>query len=484
MARTLPSARDRGQTCPWTPPSPLLTEATTAFLLRCRSVVRGARRLLAASLVLVACAANTPPAVAVPEPTAVAPVTGDDATASVVRDEDPGAVEARADEFEPVEPVEPVAPVVDPKVPRFAAACAVGERARVQAVGDVLLHQELQRTAYADPRGARALWSEVEDLLADADLTIANLESPLAPGLSRDGSEVEDPGARYDRVVYTAYPSFNVHPLLARGLVESGVDLVTTANNHALDRGPEGIDRTIASLRAAKLPFVGTRSQADARAERTRTWSIVVPAGMLQIGVVACTEWVNQKPDPLHQVLRCKSDRAWIEREVRRLRARADVDVVAVAPHWGKEYAPEPEQWQRAWAQRMIDAGASLVLGGHPHVLQPWERMVAGDGREAGVIWSLGNFASHQQNLAKRSEAIVQVGLVRDAAGTTRVAAFAAHPLHQARHGEDYVVRSLVRAEGPSDAMEHVRSVLGRAAELVPGQAWWDVTPCQPSSGR
>jgi poly-gamma-glutamate synthesis protein (capsule biosynthesis protein) len=366
----------------------------------------------------------------------------------------------------------------DPKVPRFAAACVEGERVRVNAVGDVLLHQELQRTAYADPRGARALWAEVEDLLADAELTLANLESPLAPGLARDGSEVEDPGRRYDNVVYTAYPSFNVHPLLARGLVEGGVDLVTTANNHALDRGPEGIDRTIRELRRAKLPFVGTRTQADARAERTTTWSTIAQAGPLRVAVVACTEWVNQKPDPLHQVLRCKTDRAWIEREVRRLAARDDVDVVAVAPHWGKEYAAGPATWQREWAQRMVDAGASLVLGGHPHVLQPWERLTAKDGREAGVVWSLGNFASHQQDLPKRSEAIVQVGLVRDAEGRSHVAAFAAHPIHQAREDEQFFVRSIVRDRGPQDAWEHVRSVLGHAAELAPQQAWWDVTPC------
>jgi poly-gamma-glutamate synthesis protein (capsule biosynthesis protein) len=371
---------------------------------------------------------------------------------------------------------------VDPRVPRFAAACTAGERVRLHAVGDVLLHQELQRTAYADDRGARALWVEVEDLLADAELTIANLESPLAPGLTRDGREAEDPGRRYDSVVYTAYPSFNVHPLLARGLVESGVDLVTTANNHALDRGPEGIDRTIRELRRAKLPFVGTRTQADAQRDRTGTWSAIATAGPLRVGVVACTEWVNQRPDPQHQVLRCRSDRAWIEREVKRLRARDDVDVVVVAPHWGKEYAAGPAEWQRSWAQRMIDAGASLVLGGHPHVLQPWERLAARDGREAGVVWSLGNFASHQQDLPKRSEAIVQVGLVRDAGGATHVAAFAAHPIHQARDGERFTVRSIVRDQGPHDAWDHVRGVLGRAGELTPGSAWWDLAVCDDTA--
>src|SRR5204863_9732776 len=98
-----------------------------------------------------------------------------------------------------------------------------------------------------------------------------------------------------------------------------------------------------------------------------------------------------------------------------------DVDAVIVTPHWGKEYDPVPQEKQRTLAQQLVDAGATAVLGAHPHVLQPWEKRVAADGREAFVLYSLGNFAHHQRSLPRRSSIIAYLGLRKDASGKVRV---------------------------------------------------------------
>jgi hypothetical protein len=90
---------------------------------------------------------------------------------------------------------------------------------------------------------------------------------------------------------------------------------------------------------------------------------------------------------------------------------------VIVTPHWGDEYVANPNRKQRDLAKRFVDAGALLVIGSHPHVLQPWETITAADGRQGFVIYSLGNFVSGQTHLARRSSMLLYVGLTRSAQG-------------------------------------------------------------------
>jgi hypothetical protein len=168
------------------------------------------------------------------------------------------AVLAPEPEPEP-EPVPEPPWVPTPDYVKFAGACSAGERITIAFAGDLLLHHELQEQAYASEHGAASLWPDLADLLAEPDLTYLNLEGPLAPGLDRDFVEVRDPGKKFDRINYSSYPRFNYHPSIAADLVAAGIDVVSTANNHALDRGPLGVDRTITALRKAKLPFFGGR---------------------------------------------------------------------------------------------------------------------------------------------------------------------------------------------------------------------------------
>jgi poly-gamma-glutamate synthesis protein (capsule biosynthesis protein) len=340
---------------------------------------------------------------------------------------------------------------------RFSAACVEGDRATIAAGGDLLTHRELQKQAFGADDGFRNIWSAIGDLLKAPDLTYLNLEGPLGHGLDRDFAEVPDPGQVFDNVVYTGYPRFNYHPSVAKDLKKAGVDVVSTANNHALDRGPLGADRTIESLRKAGVKYVGTRKQGDESAR----WYTTTKAGELTLAWVACTRHTNRVPDDLHQVLRCDTDRREIGKLIRKLVKRKNLDAVIVTPHQGKEYSPEPREKEVERVHGWLEAGALAVLGSHPHVLQPWEKYLTQDGRETFVIYSLGNFASHQPELPRRSSLLLYLGFTRGEDGQTRVNGVRYVPLHVREDDKKYFTEAIDRVRSHADSRALTAAMFG-----------------------
>lgn len=297
---------------------------------------------------------------------------------------------------------------------QFANACKAGTSITISAMGDVLLHSPLQIQAYKN--GFDSLWKNVQPLFARADLSYANLEGPCADGLTTAGA-AHDPGKIFDNHVYSSYPQFNYNPELIPALKLAGVDVVSTANNHAMDRRSKGADRTIENLKKEGMPFMGTRSTADMNAP----WYAITEAKGIRIGWVACTFSTNGIPDAKNQVLSCYDDKSTVLQTITDLKKRSDIDAVIVTPHWGVEYQSSPQQAEKNLAHQMLDAGALAVFGGHPHVTQPWEKYETHDGREGFVIYSLGNFVSGQSGLAKTSSLILYLGLTKGADGKTTI---------------------------------------------------------------
>ncbi len=295
---------------------------------------------------------------------------------------------------------------------RFDAACDPGQTIAIAAVGDVLLHSPLQRQAYAADDGFISLWSDVADLIDAADVAYANLEGPTARGVNSAGRDVPDPGKVFDGTVYASYPMFNYHPSLTSDLVASGFDVVSTSNNHSLDRRALGADRTIDALEEAGLPFTGTR-----RSDGSGTWHTFTEQGGFRLAWIGCTFGTNGIPDNEGQVRNCYEDEDDIAAQITSLWAEPGVDAVIVTPHWGAEYTHTPADRDILLAHRFVDAGAVAVIGAHPHVLQPWERYVTDDGREGFIIYSLGNFVSNQSQLPRRSTILLYLGLKRLGSG-------------------------------------------------------------------
>lgn len=305
----------------------------------------------------------------------------------------------------------------------FSAGCAEGERINLVAAGDLLFHKKLQIQAYAKGSDFRRFFTPLSAILGAADILYGNLEGPAAGGVGLGGVKArKDPGRRLDGRVYSAHLrslNFNYHPSVVADLEKVGFDVISTANNHVLDRGPLGIDRTIDAFEEAGLAFTGTRR----RGETNRPWSAVTRAGGFAVAWLACTYSANGFPDKQDQLLHCYEEREEVLREIGRLSDDPAIDAVILTPHWGAQYRHGPLIRQRVLAREAIEAGAVAVIGTHPHVLQPWEKRVVADGREGLVVYSTGNFISNQRRLMERAGVLVLLQLVRSPGTKAQVAA-------------------------------------------------------------
>jgi len=332
----------------------------------------------------------------------------------------------------------------------------------VAAVGDVLMHVLLQEDAATQPEGYDALLRHAAPYLRLADVTVANLEGPAARNVLPGGGEHAVPaGLIYDGQVYSGYPTFNYHPSLVPALRDAGIDVVQTANNHAMDRGPLGADRTLEAIDAAGLPYTGTRPRATPDAP----WHTVVSASGARIAFLACSYSTNGRADPNHQVLLCYRDETEVLTTIRTLHADPSVDAVIFLPHWGDEYIQAPNSNQRRLARAAMEAGAAAVIGTHPHVLQPIEPVTTADGRQGFIAYSLGNFISSQWALPQRSSVILYFDLMPGAGGLeAQMPAYL--PTRVTRYVSGVVVQPAEQAVDGQQSITHVAQVLGRAGVL------------------
>lgn len=283
-----------------------------------------------------------------------------------------------------------------------ARECPTSSRLiRISATGDVLVHKPLYENAIGHQKRFRALWSDLLPVLQSADYTVANLEGPVAPGVAVGGKAVPDVGFVHDGRVYSGTNMiFNYHPHLLTDLKASGVDLVTIANNHTLDRGALGVDRTVENLEKSGMEFAGIRSRGS-----SESTARVVKIKGARFGFIACTEMTNGMKDNFNQVTKCGSGE--VLKMISDLKSRTDG--VIVFPHWGDEYQGRPNSRQRSWAQQWVKAGAMAIIGNHPHVLQTVEWIARPSGGQAVVVYSLGNFVAAQGAFEKRLSAIAHL---------------------------------------------------------------------------
>ena len=237
------------------------------------------------------------------------------------------------------------------------------------AVGDVLLNRGIARRIKA--HGRDWAFAKVSPAIRSADIALCNLECPL----SLKGVKVNKPFC------------FKANPAYAQCLLDSGFDMVSLANNHSLDCGRTGLLETMSYLDKAGIRQVGagkTLSEAN--------HPVVMDIKGLKVAFLARNmlfpEGAWFRPDAPGVALLESSS---IEDEV--ARAHEQADVVVVILHWGTEYRKQPKSSQKELARKLIDAGADLVIGHHPHVVQPVEKY------HGGVIaYSIGNFLFDSTN--------------------------------------------------------------------------------------
>ena len=256
--------------------------------------------------------------------------------------------------------------------------------------GDVIPHEQVRAAAAAAGEGVQgwtALFSDVSDVFEKADFGFVNLETPVAPAHSHGSKPF----------------MFDAPIALLDGLKASGIKIVSFANNHVMDQGWAGFTETREHLREQGLLFVGSGDSAQ------QAWQpVVVEANGIKVGWLGMTRWLNgnRNPDkddqphvnffpyPNESGGAPGMDEAGVLEAIKQARAQCDLLVVSI--HWGVEYAPAPRPEDVETAHKMLEAGASVIVGHHPHVLEPVETYTTQDGRDTVIFYSLGNFLSNQ----------------------------------------------------------------------------------------
>lgn len=313
------------------------------------------------------------------------------------------------------------APSSVPGAQPAAQGQAPGGRATLVFGGDLLMHVPLGASVLDPATGHydfSRIFAPISPLLGEGDLAAASLETVLAGA-----------GAGY-----TGYPRLNSPSDLAAELAESGFGLISTATNHSLDHGWDGLVATADALDAAGMAHAGSyRSAAE------RTTPLVRDVGGVKVAFLAYAEWLNGLPLPKDRPYAVSMlERDQVSDDVRRARA-AGAEVLVAQVHWGSEYMRQPSRPQREAARMLLEEGVDVIVGSHPHVVQPIVTMTVDRGGRpftGYVAYSLGNMVSTQVWRYSDSGLLLYVDIERNATGA-RVTGLRYLPVYIQRGWED-----------------------------------------------
>ncbi len=252
--------------------------------------------------------------------------------------------------------------------------------AKLCFVGDLMCHSTQFNYARVetDSFDFTGVFREVKKYLSEPDLTVGNLETVIA------GSKTG----------YSGYPYFNAPDDFVFALKNAGFDLLVTANNHAIDQGWDGVKRTIEVINQNKIHRTGTFiSQEDKDSIR------IFQINSIKIAILPYSENTNGIPIPKGKdfIINLIDEDA-IKQDILKARSK-NVDVVLVHLHYGVEYNREPNDYQKEIVQKIIELGADIIIGGHPHVIEPTKFFKTNHTNlDSGfVAYSMGNFISNQR---------------------------------------------------------------------------------------
>ena len=258
-------------------------------------------------------------------------------------------------------------------------------------VGDAMQHAP-QITAAEQPDGTydySPCFQYLVDDITWADLAVVNLETPL--------------GGK----PYTGYPCFSAPDSYAMQLKNVGFDLFLTANNHCLDRRDKGLVRTYHTLDSLGIAHIGTYPDQH---ERDRRIPYIVNIKGMNIAFLDYTYGTNGIPIQGNVIVDF-IDQQQIERDIATARERG-AHAICVNLHWGIEYQLKPVASQRTLADWLVTQGVDLIIGGHPHVVEPMEMRYSEEyDKNVLLVYSLGNFISNQSDIDTRGGAMVKVSL-------------------------------------------------------------------------
>ncbi|MGF7060535.1 CapA family protein [Brassicibacter mesophilus] len=266
----------------------------------------------------------------------------------------------------------------------------------VVATGDIMFHSTQVKGAYnpeTKDYDFESTFSRIKKYIESADLALANFETVTA-------------GPEHG---YRGYPTFNTPKSAIQAIKNAGFDILSTANNHSLDKGKEGIIETIDNINEYGLESFGTYKEPSEDI-------MIQDVNGIKMALLSYTYGCNGletllTPEELNYMVNIIN-----EDKIKNDIQKADelgVDVTTVFIHWGNEYQREPSQQQIDLANKMIEWGADIILGSHPHVVQRSE-IVNYNGEDKFIVYSMGNFISNQrrETLTNKNRKYTEDGIV------------------------------------------------------------------------
>ncbi|OHD67501.1 MAG: hypothetical protein A2W19_07395 [Spirochaetes bacterium RBG_16_49_21] len=269
-------------------------------------------------------------------------------------------------------------------------ACSRSGKVIISFTGDIMMHIPVKTCALSrnkiddntkkslNNRGFDFLFQRIKGSLRSSDIAVGNMEFPVSPP-------------------FEGKPKiFNCHPDVIPAMKEAGFTILHIGNNHILDQGEQGVIHTMEFIRNSRLDYLGVA--ADEPAARA---GIVKDIHGIRVGFIGYAGYLNY-PMPKKQKrfhLNWFYDKDNVERDIDGMRKRCDYLVMVV--HTGVEYNSRPRSMDTAIMKSYINRGVDLIIGHHPHLLQPAEKVTASDGRVCYIFYSLGNFISNQDAKAQ-----------------------------------------------------------------------------------
>lgn len=324
--------------------------------------------------------------------------------------------------------VEPTATpeLVATATPISEAIPVVTKQVSLIAVGDDLVHTPIITWGKKEDGSYQfdGLFDQLRTRIEEADLAVINQETVLG-------------GASLG---YSGYPRFNSPTEIGDAIVRAGFDVVLHATNHAMDKGEKGLQNTIEYWKEySEIAVLGINET-----EEQQQQIPIVEKNGIKIAMLNYTYSLNGLPMPTNRMYMVNMlEEEKIRREV--AAAKEEADFVIVYPHWGTEYVYEPSQEQQRWTSLFLELEVDLVIGTHPHVLEPVEWLESETGHKMLVYYSLGNYVSYQQEVPRMLGGLANITISKTGDEKAKIVEAGITPIvtHYEQGGKQYGVYPL-----------------------------------------
>ena len=286
---------------------------------------------------------------------------------------------------------------------------------KILAMGDMIFHQPIVKNyRTGESYDFTPIFANISEDINGADIAIANFEGSVNSNRKLSG-----------------FPMFNFPKESIYSLKNAGFDILSTANNHSLDTGLDGVAETISHIKESGMESFGTLAKEGEK-------GIIVEKNGIKIGLISFTDTLNGMDSLMrnkeYSVNTFSQD---VAGDIKNLKDKSDI--VIVYPHWGNEYQHHPSERQIFLKEKLHEYGADIILGSHPHVLQRYE-VEEINNKKLFTIYSMGNTLSNQrvENLKKSgvdTGALVKLEIVKDnISGVTNLKSFEVQPTYVNRY--------------------------------------------------